>query len=129
MISKKSVLDENVTITLRIAIIANTTPNIFRIVPRFFTALVSSLWVFLVPSEESVLLRFPPLIFVEYDKPVPGADTRARAPVRELNDIPPYLPPMLIPTDFLPTLILTPGAILILFLNRVPTNISPYEFL
>nr|DAU94864.1 MAG TPA: hypothetical protein [Caudoviricetes sp.] len=51
---------------------------------------------------------------------MPGADALTLAPVLELNETPPYLPPMLIPTLFLPKLSLTPGAIFALLRNLNP---------
>ena len=46
------------------------------------------------------------------------AETRAREPLRLLKDTPPYLPPTLTPTDFLPTFSFTPGASLMLLRKR-----------
>lgn len=62
---------------------------------------------------------------VEYDKPVPGADILALAPVLELNETPPCLPPTLTPTLFLPIFSFTPGAIFTLFLNLNPKINTP----
>ena len=60
----------------------------------------------------------------EKEIPVPGMDVLTLAPVLELTLIPPHFPPILIPTLFFPMLSFTPGAILMLFLKRIPIFFS-----